>query len=339
MDSLTHIVLGGCLGQLTLGKKVGRKAVVWGAIADTVPDLDVFVAFFVHPVDSLLSHRGFTHSILFAFLFSLVGGKILAYLYAKDHIPWYRWALLLALGTGSHLFIDSLTNYGTGLLEPFCNHRFSYTTIFIADPLFTLPMLIAFVVLMRKKALALTKYRFAKIALILAGCYLSWTFYNRITMESFFNQQFRNQTLRVTHQSITPGPLNNLLWGTVARSDSGYYFGSHSIMSDAPNVDFTYVPAQDHLAAGLEHQIDYLKLKRFAKGYHCISILEDGIPYFHDLRFGSMHGWAKPIGDFNFNYPLVRDSAITHRLIKTNPWNKGKFDGFGGLWSKILGRE
>ena len=68
MDSLTHVVLGGCLGQVVLGKKLGRKAIVWGAIADTIPDLDIFCNFFIHPVHGLLIHRGFTHSILFAFL-------------------------------------------------------------------------------------------------------------------------------------------------------------------------------------------------------------------------------------------------------------------------------
>ena len=41
MDSLTQIVLGAAVGEATLGRKVGNKALLWGAIAGTIPDLDV----------------------------------------------------------------------------------------------------------------------------------------------------------------------------------------------------------------------------------------------------------------------------------------------------------
>jgi len=41
MDSLTQIVLGAAVGEAVLGKKVGNKAMLYGAIAGTIPDLDV----------------------------------------------------------------------------------------------------------------------------------------------------------------------------------------------------------------------------------------------------------------------------------------------------------
>ena len=41
MDSLTQIVLGASVGEAALGRKVGNRAMVWGAIAGTIPDLDV----------------------------------------------------------------------------------------------------------------------------------------------------------------------------------------------------------------------------------------------------------------------------------------------------------
>ena len=46
MDSLTQIVLGGAIGELIAGKRMGNKAVLWGAIAGTIPDLDVFLRVF-----------------------------------------------------------------------------------------------------------------------------------------------------------------------------------------------------------------------------------------------------------------------------------------------------
>ena len=64
MDSLTQIVLGAAVAEASLGKKIGNRAMVWGAIAGTLPDLDVIANGFMSPVDALAFHRGPTHSAL-----------------------------------------------------------------------------------------------------------------------------------------------------------------------------------------------------------------------------------------------------------------------------------
>ena len=46
MDSVTQIVLGAAVGQAVLGSKVGNKALLYGAVAGTIPDLDVVSSFF-----------------------------------------------------------------------------------------------------------------------------------------------------------------------------------------------------------------------------------------------------------------------------------------------------
>ena len=65
MDSLTQIVLGAAVGELVLGRKVGNKAMIYGAVAGTIPDLDVFIGNFYDTVTALEIHRGFSHSIVF----------------------------------------------------------------------------------------------------------------------------------------------------------------------------------------------------------------------------------------------------------------------------------
>ena len=70
MDSLTQIVLGAAVGEVVLGKKVGNKAMLWGAIAGTIPDLDVYQSLFFDSLRANELHRGFSHSILFSLLFS-----------------------------------------------------------------------------------------------------------------------------------------------------------------------------------------------------------------------------------------------------------------------------
>lgn len=70
MDSLTQIVLGAAVGEAVLGKKVGNRALLWGAVAGTIPDFDVLAKFFVDPVTNTEMHRGFSHSIVFSVLFA-----------------------------------------------------------------------------------------------------------------------------------------------------------------------------------------------------------------------------------------------------------------------------
>lgn len=66
MDSLTHIVLGACIGEVMLDKNAGRKAMLWGALAQSVPDIDFIAGMWMPVSTELLAHRGITHSFLFA---------------------------------------------------------------------------------------------------------------------------------------------------------------------------------------------------------------------------------------------------------------------------------
>ena len=88
MDSLTQIILGAAVSEAALGKKIGNRAMVWGAIAGTIPDLDVISNFFMSPIDALAFHRGFTHSFTFCIITSL----ILAFLVQKMYsLPYHKW--------------------------------------------------------------------------------------------------------------------------------------------------------------------------------------------------------------------------------------------------------
>lgn len=81
MDSLTQITLGAAVGEAVLGKKIGNRAMVWGAIAGTIPDLDVIGNFFMHPIDALAFHRGITHSLFFSVLVAPIFGWLIFQFY------------------------------------------------------------------------------------------------------------------------------------------------------------------------------------------------------------------------------------------------------------------
>ncbi len=111
MDSLTQIVLGAAVGEAVLGRKVGNRAMLWGGICGTLPDLDVLANAVSDPMSALAYHRAFTHSLAFAVLMAPAVGLAIHRLYGGREGPlkskWVWPALLLeflvVLLVGSYL--------------------------------------------------------------------------------------------------------------------------------------------------------------------------------------------------------------------------------------------
>lgn len=154
MDSLTQIVLGAACGEAVLGKKIGNKALLFGAIGGTIPDLDVIVGGIIHQnkIDAMLFHRGFMHSILFSVLAAFFFGWLVFKFYntkkridttsQSDWVRLFFWSLL------THPILDCFTPYGTQLFAPFSNYRVAFNNIAVVDPLYTVPFLVCIIVLM-----------------------------------------------------------------------------------------------------------------------------------------------------------------------------------------------
>ncbi len=88
MDSLTQIILGAATGELVLGKKIGNRAMLWGAVGGTIPNLDVMGKFFLSNIDNLAFHRGISHSIFFAIVGSFAIGWIVQQIYKSAYHKW-----------------------------------------------------------------------------------------------------------------------------------------------------------------------------------------------------------------------------------------------------------
>ena len=82
MDTLTHFALGACIGEAVAGK-MGKKAMLFGAIANSLPDIDFAASLWLKPDENLLAHRGITHSFMFAIIGSFFFGFICFKLFRK----------------------------------------------------------------------------------------------------------------------------------------------------------------------------------------------------------------------------------------------------------------
>ena len=172
LDSLTQAALGAAVGYSVLGQKLGRSALVIGAVLGTLPDLDVLVHY-DDAVASFTYHRSWSHSLFVLSLASLPIAMLISRLRPCPSTTFSRWWLGCWLVLITHPLLDGFTIYGTQLFWPLPMAPVSIGSIFIIDPLFTLPLIIGIVCAWRWRNRA--GQRAVLTALVISNAYLSWT--------------------------------------------------------------------------------------------------------------------------------------------------------------------
>ena len=305
MDSITHIVFGAAIGEAIMGKQIGKRAMLWGAMAASLPDIDVVFTPFFTGIDRLLVHRGITHSIFFMLIISPLLGILFSKIKFKRQVDWKRWNILFLLGIGSHLLIDSFTAYGTGWFEPFSNYRVTFNNIFVADPFYTIALLISFFALSVLKPDSPKRKIWNMSGLIISSLYLVYTFYNKWNVDSVFEKSLQTQNIPYTRYFTTPTPLNNFLWMLVAEEKEGYKIGYYSVFDTKEDISFQSVPRNQSLLDSFSQSTEIQKLKLFSDNYYSVAKTDSGL-FFYDLRFGKGAGWDDETTPFFFSYRLDR---------------------------------
>jgi inner membrane protein len=336
MDSLTHIVLGAAIGEAVLGKKIGRKAMLWGAIADTIPDFDVFASPCFSDAQQLLVHRGITHSFLFIVIVTPLLGWLLSKWYKKEAVDWKGWSLLVFLGLLSHVVLDSFTAYGTGWFEPFSSYRVSFNSIFVADIFYTVPFLICVLIALIAKNGTPKRLKWNKAGLIISTLYLAFTLVNKWHVHTEMHDALDKKKIVATDIITTPTALNNFLWMAYAPDATGYWFGYYSVFDKTNDIDYYHVNKNDSLLQALSGNESVKLLKQFSKGYYCIT-KTDSTVYFNDIRFGQMGGWNHPDSAFVFTF-AIKDNADNADALNRRKFKISFSEALASLTERIKGK-
>ena len=327
MDSLTQLTFGAACGEAVLGKKIGRKALVWGAVLGTLPDLDVFIPL-GGPVNDFVYHRGFSHSLILLALLSPMIAWLIANVHPDTKRYYRRWVLLCFLVLEAGVLLDLLTIYGTQVFWPFDTTPMAVPILFIIDPLFTLPILagvLAALVLKRSSSLG---HRLNLAGLVLSLAYLAWAFSAAEFVERRVTEKLARQGVSYSRFISSPAPFNTLLWRVVG-IDKGRYFETYFSLFDGKTPLFVdFYPRNLALMAGIEEHPPIVKLKRFTRGYYAFSTVGEYVAM-TDLRMGS-----EPDYVFRFKVARLNDShpsAIDdERLKTTQDWRR-----LAWVWARI----
>ncbi|MBN9381566.1 MAG: metal-dependent hydrolase [Chitinophagaceae bacterium] len=329
MDSITHIALGAIIGDALAGRQLGKKAMLLGAVAQSLPDVDFIAGFWLDTAHDVMAHRGITHSLLFvavvAVLFAWVGRRI----WRGAGMSFGHWLLFAALELFIHIFIDAFNAYGTGWFEPFSHYRVSFNILFVADPFFSIWPGISFLVLLILRRGSRWRGFWIRFGLILSCCYLYYCLLNKYRIDRWAVQSLEAHQIHYKRYFTTPTPLNNWLWYIVAEDSTGYHTGYLSLLTRVRKVQYHYFPRNDSLLNVLRSRGDVRALMRFCQGYYTAEQWGDTL-VFNDLRFGQIRGWEDGQARFVFHYYLHQpgDNEVILQRGRFAGWNRQTFRTF-----------
>jgi len=328
MDSLTQIVLGIATAEWVAGKKLQNKTFLYGAILGTIPDLDIVVGKFMSDVDGVAIHRGLSHSLLFFVFLAPILGWIIAKV-EKSKISFKSASLLAFWCLVTHVLLDLFTSWGTQILWPL-DHRFALKTIFVIDPLYTIPLFISLIFVWRNKEF-LVRRKYVIRGLVISSSYLLLTCVLKLFAVNKFEKALQNQKLNYQELIIKPTTFNCILWNANIATSKGYYLADYSLFDSQP-IQFTFYPKNLKLEEKLVNSYDFQQLIKISEGWYLVSTQNNRL-LFNDLRFGLLNDNPEN-PQFAFSYQMI---PMSDGIYWAEEVPKAKRDG-KALLKKIFTR-
>lgn len=339
MDSLSQLVLGAATAEAVMGKRAGNRAIVWGAIGGTIPDLDVMVRPFVDVVTGMDWHRGFSHSLLFFVLFAPALGWVISKLHKGKWGSPRQWAWAMFLTFFTHALLDCFTTWGTQLFWPL-DTRVAWHTVFVADPLYTVPFLLSVLIVLFIKRTNPRRQFVNWIGIALSTSYLLLTVVHKGLADEAFKERFAVGDVEIESFESRPTPLNTILWTVTAKSGDGYYFGNYSLLDkqSPKDIELFYVGQNLELLEPFGEEEKLERLKFLSQGYYRALETENGIQ-FVDLRFGQPSEMTPGEEGFVFGFDL-NPSGSGLEIVQSEesePDQEKASEAISLLWNRMKG--
>jgi len=304
LDSVTQIALGAAVGEATLGRRIGKPALVWGGICGLLPDLDVLVPL-GDVVKNFTYHRSASHSL---FVLTLLTPVMVA-LILKRHPHWagyrLRWYLLVFLSFITHILLDGLTVYGTQILWPLDTPPVMWSTIFIIDPAYSVPLIFGVSAAFFMSRTKNTGHVITLACLMLSSLYLVWTIGIKTHVDNVTKEALDRNNISYNRIVTVPSPFNTFLWRILVMDDTMYYEGYYSIFDKDRSIAFSGYPNNKALLKPIENHWPVERLQWFTQSFYSARRMADQI-VITDLRMGTENAYV-----FRFQVGAARDGKIT----------------------------
>ena len=331
MDSLTQIALGSAVTLAAMGRRTAAwKAVLWGAAAGTLPDLDAFIDH-GNAIANMVRHRAESHALLYLTLLSVPLGALAARLHGETR-HWRRWSFALWLALITHPLLDWMTVYGTQLLLPFTDHPFGVGSIFIIDPLYTVPLLVgvtAALILHDQRGL-----RWNAWGLVLSSFYLAWSVAAQQVVTGIAMASLQAQGVQAERVLVTPSPFNTLLWRVVAVTPTQYLEGFYALADGDRPLRWSRHERGADLLARYGNQAHVQRLERFSHGFMRMEQDDRGHVFVTDLRMGQ-----EPLYFFHFDLGPAEALGAGGGTVTQQGARPDMATALPALWRRMWGHQ
>lgn len=331
MDSVTQVLLGASIGVAVMGRRTALwKSALWGGVAGLLPDLDVLLDH-GDPILNMIRHRAETHALLLLTLFAFPMAWAVSRLHRQPRLygRWW-WALMLALVT--HPLLDLMTIYGTQVFQPFTDEAYGLGSMFIIDPVYSLPLLAGVVAALRVKtvgrALAINGW-----ALAFSIVYLAWSALAQWGVTQHARQSLQAQGLPSQQLMVTPAPLSTLVWRVVAIDGERFHEGFYALMDGGRAIRFVAHERGGALAAQHAEHPQLQRLARFTDGFFKVQRNSDNLVV-TDLRMGQ-----EPDYVFSFDIGPPLQAGQNHPVAEQRSRRMDVGEGLKWLGQRMLGRD
>ena len=338
MDSLTHIALGACIGEAILSKKLGKKALVIGALAQSFPDIDAVGSYLLSPTKNLIFHRTISHSLFFEIFAAFFLALLIKWIFKKQALSLGKLFLFFCLQLWLHSLLDSCNDYGTALFAPFSDQRFYFNLLFVADPFFSIPLILSMFAFFILKKQHPARRKWLAAAFILPCLYLGYAVFNKLSVSGHIERSLEAHGIVHDRFQTKPTAFNTWLWYVMVPADSGYYIGYRSVFDSKNYVTpLEYFPKNQHLIAAKDTSDVVQNLVSFSDDYYTIENRNDSL-IFNVLRFGRIAGWDVYPSEFTFQYYLDEgfDNSLMVQRGRLREWNR---ETFKRMYHRIRGRD
>jgi inner membrane protein len=294
VDLITHAALGAAVGEMMLGRRLGNRALGWGALFGTLPDVDAVFSVFLNTAHHLWWHRGPSHSLLVIAAVSYLLAPRLAKLWKRDKISKQRAGWFVFAALAAHVLIDCFTVYGTSLLWPLPVNRVAFNNLFIIDPLFTLPLLVVLVWLafLRTKKELPKRRKLNAWGLGIAAGYALLSIGMKFHISAGFDADLARRGTVFQRRMESPTAFNILLWRSVVDSGDEFRVGYRSVFeSKTTPVRWTIYPKGKAVVSGMADLREVRMLQWFSNGWWIARPHAKGA-WIGDLRFGEARRWG-----------------------------------------------
>lgn len=327
MDSITQALLGATVQASLLGRWQGRKALLYGAVLGTLPDLDVVIDY-GDAVADMTYHRGFSHSM---FVLSLLAVALTWLARRIQPDPGYsgmRLFLTVWLVLVTHVLLDAFTSYGTQLFWPLTTPPVAWSSVFIIDPMYSVPLLLA---VLAGAIVGLKGHspRVPVLALVVTSLYLAFTLAGKQMAEQRVEKTMASHGLQANQLYSAPTPFNSLLWRVIIIQDDDYYEALVSWFDDQP-PELVRIDRDARLADVLRDSPQHARLQWFTGGVLRYDEI-DGQLLVTDLRLGMT-------GFHPFRFALAERSGEDWQLIpfvERLPAERGDMSRLELIWQRI----